>query len=74
MRESINSIFNGYEGAYGSGGSMNNPMYQNIRETGCYEHLSGRGKRRLAERLRRRSESKNRTKVSKKGIFRKKGF
>jgi len=74
MTDSINSIFNGFEGAYGSGGSMNNPMYRNVCAEGTYESMTGRGKKRLAERLRRRSESKNRKQVTKKGIFRKKGF
>tara|TARA_Y100001938_G_scaffold138327_1_gene203632 strand:+ start:91 stop:315 length:225 start_codon:yes stop_codon:yes gene_type:complete len=74
MSDSINSVFNGFDGAYGSGGSMNNPMYRNICSEGTYEPMTGRSKRRLAERLRRRSASKNRKQVTKKGIFRNKGF
>jgi hypothetical protein len=49
-------ITNGLNGAYGSGGSMNNPMYRNIHSDGCYEHLSGRYKRRLYERINRKEE------------------
>ena len=61
--DSINHI-NGMFGAYGSGGSMSNPMYRNICATGRYEPLSGRNKRRLLARLRRKSEPINRMKVS----------
>ena len=45
-------------GAHISGGSMNNPMYRNICGNGCYEHLSGRDKRRLIERNNKKEERK----------------
>ena len=51
-------ITNGLAGAYGSGGSMNNPMYRNVKSDGCYEHLSGRDKRRLYERVIRKEANK----------------
>ena len=51
-------ITNGLSGAYGSGGSMNNPMYRKVHSEGCYEHLSGRDKRRLYERINRREANK----------------
>tara|TARA_B100001113_G_scaffold347297_1_gene339503 strand:+ start:34 stop:276 length:243 start_codon:yes stop_codon:yes gene_type:complete len=45
-REKKNGINNGNDGAYGSGGSMNNPMYRKIACDGNYEPMSGRGKQR----------------------------
>ena len=51
-------ITNGYSAAYGSGGSMNNPMYRKVHSDGCYEHLSGRDKRRMFERMNRKEANK----------------
>ena len=42
--------FNNAIGGWGSGGSMNNPMYRKICGLGNYEPLSGRGKRRMIEK------------------------
>ena len=44
--EEKDGINNGNDGAYGSGGSMNNPMYRNIACNGNYESMTGRGKQR----------------------------
>jgi len=41
-----NDINNGADGAYGSGGSLNNQMYSNVCARGKYVPLSGRGKER----------------------------
>ena len=43
-------ITNGYGGAYGSGGSMRNPMYQKVCARGCYVPASGRCKRRYSQK------------------------
>lgn len=53
-----NELITNGTGAYGSGGSMNNPMYRNIHSEGCYEHLSGRDKRRLYEKINRKEANK----------------
>ena len=63
--EKSNSVNNGFKGAYGSGGCMNNPMYRNVCSIGRFEQISGRGKRRLWER-RRRKEEKRESSTSKK--------
>ena len=42
--------FNNATGGFGSGGSMNNPMYRKICCEGTYEPLSGRAKRRMTEK------------------------
>ena len=36
----------------GSSGCMNNPMYQKVHSTGCYEPQTGRNKRRYTQRAR----------------------
>ena len=43
-------INNGNDGAYGSGGSLNNPMYRNIACDGRYESMTGRGKQRYIKK------------------------
>jgi len=59
MSESKTSkINNGGLGDYGSGGSMCNPMYRKVCSDGVYVPTSGRGKRRLTERLERRRINK----------------
>lgn len=47
-----NQISNGLNALRGSGGSLNNQMYQNIHNIGCFQPLSGRSKRRLIEKQR----------------------
>ena len=44
--------------AYGSGGSMNDPMYNNICCEGTYHPMSGRGKRRFTQKMNGSSLSK----------------
>ena len=51
-------INNGNDGAYGSGGSMNNPMYRNIACDGNYESMTGRGKQRYIQKKNGASLSK----------------
>ena len=48
--EEKDGINNGNDGAYGSGGSMNNPMYRNIACNGNYESMTGRGKQRYIQK------------------------
>ena len=48
--EDKKQITNGSDGAYGSGGSMNNPMYRKIACDGNYESMTGRGKQRYLKR------------------------
>ena len=43
--------FSNFQGR-GSGGSMNNPMYQKVCSIGCYEPQTGRNKKRYAQRQR----------------------
>ena len=43
--------FSNFQGR-GSGGCMNNPMYQKVHSTGCYEPQTGRNKRRYTQRAR----------------------
>ena len=45
-----NQINNGRDGAYGSGGSMCNPMYKQIHTEGLYVPASGRCKKRLIQK------------------------
>ena len=49
-REKKNGINNGNDGAYGSGGSMNNPMYRKIACDGHYQRFTGRRKQRHRDR------------------------
>jgi len=48
--EEKDAINNGCDGAYGSGGSMNNPMYRKIACVGNYESMTGRGKQRYIKK------------------------
>lgn len=60
-------INNGFNGEYGSGGSMCNPMYRSICSDGVYVRTSSRGIRRLSERLERRRINKlNKNKLNQK--------
>lgn len=52
MAISNHKISNGHSGDYGSGGSMGNPMYQNVHNEGVYIHNSERKHRRADERMR----------------------
>lgn len=45
-----NRVHNGLNGAYGSGGSMGNPMYQSIHSDGHYIPTKMRNYRRARER------------------------
>ena len=44
--------------AYGSGGSLSDPMYKNICCSGTYHPMTGRSKRRHSERKNGISQSK----------------
>ena len=48
---SQDEISNG-TGAWGSGGSMSNPMYKHVHTVGCYTPYSGRKKKRFQEKSR----------------------
>ena len=56
--EEKDGINNGNDGAYGSGGSMNNPMYLNIACNGNYESMTGRGKQRYIQKKKGKCLSK----------------
>ena len=51
-----NNISNGTSGAYGSGGSLRNPMYRNVCCDGAYHTTSGRKFHRACERRNRKKE------------------
>ena len=51
-----NNISNSVTGAYGSGGSLRNPMYRNVCCDGAYHPTSGRKFHRACERQHRKRE------------------
>jgi len=64
------TTFNGI----GSGGSMNDPMYQNIHCKGLHEPQSGRNKKRFLKRERLKEERKQSSSYGKPRCKKTKGF
>jgi len=64
MSASSSSITNGSFGAYGSGGSVCNPMYRNVCTDGVYVRMTSRTQRRLNERLVRKENNKLKNRIS----------
>ena len=58
----------------GSGGSLNNPMYQKVCSIGCYEPQTGRNKKRYAQRQRQKAERMQSPNYAKPRCKAKKGF
>jgi len=62
---SINSSFNGLNGAFACSGNIDNPMFQNIRTVdGIYIPQSSRNSKRYLARLKRKKVSLTRIKAN----------